>query len=1247
MNLVKKISIFALTLATVVSMAGFQTLRVEAAGSYPAGTLLAKANTPGAAVYYVGTDGKKYVFPDTKTYFTWYENFDSVVKVSVTELDMYTNGGAVTVRPGTKLVKTSDTAKVFAIEPGGVARHIPTAAIASSLFGANWASRVVDLIPGFFSSYPEGTALSTTLPTGTLVKDGTTYYYIDNGTKRAFSSMDAFEANNFNLNNVLNMSLASYTAGTAITGAETALKGFMAAAGGNQTNGTVTVSLASDTPSAGIMVNNAARVPFTKVKLVTGSQGVTIDTITVKRTGLAQDGAFASIDILDADTMLPFDNNSKTFNSTHTANFTKDIVIPANTTKYILLTGNAAADLTNYAGEAPALAIDAITLVGGGSVSGSFPLSGNTMTTNSTISIGTAIIQRGAYGNATSTAIEVGKTDYTFFSFQVEAGSVEDVTFSQVSVYQQGTATLGSDLSGIELFLDGTKVATGVVNDEYVNFTLTSPLTIPKGQTKQFQVKADVVDGSARTIDFGIYRATDLLVKGQTYNYNITPTYSGTGSSANSPVLSENQFTISTGTMTVERSSTVGSENIALGNNQTLGAFKFTTKGETIDVSSLTLTIVSSSAATVEDALQSVKLVDANGATVAGPTDVTTGTTNVTFTDTFTLPVGDTVLTVVANLYNSGGWATNDTIYARINTPATKITAKGNTTGQTITPSTTSLIDTNTQTIKGAYLAVTKDTLPASGTVIAGTQDVLLGAWTFDATNSGEDIRVTSIALAASSTDAVNLTLFNGTTALSPINEAPTAADNATSTFALETPIVITKGSSATIKLYGDINSNATENQSAQFGITDSATSNNASVVAYGVSTGLRAYTAVTADNGATLTYSSAGSITVSTYNNPNKAIVRAGATGVTFGYVKLDATSENLDLDQLKVYVADGAITGTADGNYQDVITVYVYDGSTLLASHSVPATGLYTFDFANGTLTVPADGSKVLTLKADIGAISSSADNSPATPAADIALGLGGTDGFKFTGNSSNTTATETYNGATTSAMVLHKALPTVTYSTTGANLGAATSLTSGAQNLFAFNVAADANGNEVLLYRASFELATGGASGDYISLTSCYLKDAQGNTIGAAVTPTDVDASVNNKLSFTFNNPNVSAGDDGEAISVAAGNSATFTLNCTVGGTGLGAGDYVAVSLLGDTTSSTPAASHGTPAAAGQNKAAAWGAYNQGNFVWSDNYKNRGLATDGANATAWGQWYNGYLVSGLGTLTTTTAYTVSWSS
>ncbi|MBU0614191.1 hypothetical protein KJ766_02825, partial [Patescibacteria group bacterium] len=31
-----------------------------------------------SAVYYMGNDGLRYVFPNSNTYFTWYEDFDTV-----------------------------------------------------------------------------------------------------------------------------------------------------------------------------------------------------------------------------------------------------------------------------------------------------------------------------------------------------------------------------------------------------------------------------------------------------------------------------------------------------------------------------------------------------------------------------------------------------------------------------------------------------------------------------------------------------------------------------------------------------------------------------------------------------------------------------------------------------------------------------------------------------------------------------------------------------------------------------------------------------------------------------------------------------------------------------------------------------------------------------------------------------------------------------------------------------------------
>src|SRR3989339_832374 len=509
MNLVKKISIFALTLATVFTMSGSLLPSAKAAGNYGAGSLLAKANTAGAAVYYIGNDGKKYVFPDMKTYFTWYENFDAVVKVSVTELDLYTNGGAVTVRPGTKLVKTSDTAKVFAIEPGGVARHIPTAEIASALFGANWASRVVDLIPGFFSNYPEGTALSTTLPTGTLAKDGTTYYYTEGTSKRAFSSMDAFEANNFNLTNVLNMSLASYTAGTTITGAETALKGFMAVEGGNQTSGNVTVSLSAATPVvASILADSTANeypqalIPFTTVNFTASASGsVQVNTVKFTRFGISSDADLGNLYLYDGETRLAeytsFSDKVVTFSNT-SGLFT----VPAGTTKAVTLRGDLARGSTSVtSGKTIGFKLDTTSDVtlSSGSVSGTFPATGNLMETAAVSDMGHLYAHAYETGSYPA-SVRADEADKELWRMTLTADS-QDMEVRYMKYTMVGTIS-ATDVQNLELEVAGVKVgATAqIANDNSVIFDLSSsPIAITAGQAVKVENLTITCTGSDTT----------------------------------------------------------------------------------------------------------------------------------------------------------------------------------------------------------------------------------------------------------------------------------------------------------------------------------------------------------------------------------------------------------------------------------------------------------------------------------------------------------------------------------------------------------------------------------------------------------------------------------------------------------------------------------------------------------------------------------------------------------------------------
>lgn len=152
--------------------------------------------TVDSAVYFVGTDGKRYVFPNSQTYFTWYADFDAVEIVSPTEMAAMQIGGNITYRPGTRLVKITTDPKVYAVEPGGELRWVQTEAAALGLYGAQWNRRIDDVPDTFFLNYSIGDPLSTAVyPTGTVVRrssDGL-YFRIEDQTKRKIVS-DAVRA---------------------------------------------------------------------------------------------------------------------------------------------------------------------------------------------------------------------------------------------------------------------------------------------------------------------------------------------------------------------------------------------------------------------------------------------------------------------------------------------------------------------------------------------------------------------------------------------------------------------------------------------------------------------------------------------------------------------------------------------------------------------------------------------------------------------------------------------------------------------------------------------------------------------------------------------------------------------------------------------------------------------------------------------------------------------------------------------
>ena len=119
----------------------------------PAG---AAADHPCKAVYYRGLDGKRHAFPNSKVYFTWYQDFSSVTEISADEMSALPLGRQVTYRPGIRLVKFATLNNVYAVARGGKLRWIKTEAAAKELYGDDWNKKIDDISDAFYLDYTFG-----------------------------------------------------------------------------------------------------------------------------------------------------------------------------------------------------------------------------------------------------------------------------------------------------------------------------------------------------------------------------------------------------------------------------------------------------------------------------------------------------------------------------------------------------------------------------------------------------------------------------------------------------------------------------------------------------------------------------------------------------------------------------------------------------------------------------------------------------------------------------------------------------------------------------------------------------------------------------------------------------------------------------------------------------------------------------------------------------------------------------------
>lgn len=1086
---IKKVFSSFVAMMTVVSSVGFGSLgfaNVATAATLVSGDLI-KASGP--AVYYYGADGKRYVFPNEKTYMTWYSDFSSVKTITDDELAAISIGGNATYKPGVKMVKITTDPKVYAVDQGGSLRWIESEAVASALYGSAW-NKVIDDVPdAFFVNYTVGTSIAVA------------------------SSFDK----------------------AAVSAAATSINQDKGLSPVVPVSGAVTVTLASDTPAGVTVPRNAASIPLAKFTFTSNGGAATVESLVLHRVGVGATTDFSNIYLYNVDGLRL--TTGRTVNaSSQNATFNNvNIAVPANGSASVVVYGDMSSPTVTGGQHAfEILEASAVTLKGGAAAAGVFPVRANTFTVGTTLA-GRLDVTRGSTpGNP-----NVGSKDVEISNFRLTANT-NDIKVNQITLYQAGTVT-NADLSNLKLYQGTTLMASAasVSSDGRIVLKFTTPYTIANGTTRIFSLKADIAGRSNRSIRTYVEYTTDVNATDAVYNSGAAVDIStngnmdGTGFTAGTTgcdTPGNSMCVVTQGGTLTNAFNGPATSNIARGQ---LGVelYKFSLTAENaLEIRNLRFSLGVTSGSPAACMLRGtgtaaafdgtmyfrnikVKNLD-TGKSVMGPTEIpstladTSDNSSFVLSESFNIAAGQTLNLAIAadvannednagELYGNGNCGYQVTLSAFQSNDIRLIDTGEYLDLTKVVPNTA--VTGNAQTVKASSLAISLAGSPSSGTLVKKQQNVPIAGIVLTS-GAQSDILVTSMTLtcqAALATSGVvfgdllarancderitSLSLWNGPTQVG-VAKAPDTTTGAAQISNTNLTVPAGQSVNLTVKAsFGSTASTTAPYDRVSVGVaapTDvSAQDKDSNTVSPSLATGLTANA-----NGAApaviQTIRNNGVIAYATASHPASTLVVAGKdVWVPFAAYTATAQFEAVDLDRIALFApsSTSGITHNTDNAVYTAIAVAsggAVKGQDILAAGT---TGTKDIDITANKITVPKDSSVNFEIWAKLSSIVASSTNpapsglhrSGMQPYLGINSGLttGEWDGNYFlsaniraTGQASGERVYASSTNATPSnRMVTRKSKPTVTKQ----SLSSLT-LANADKDLYKFQIAADAQGS-----------------------------------------------------------------------------------------------------------------------------------------------------------------------------------------
>lgn len=1116
------VAVAAATILWSVGISSFVaplTARAASAGDLIKGTTL-------STVYYYGSDGSRYAFPNEKTYFTWYSDFSDVETISDSALAAISLAGNVVYRPGTRWVKIQSDPKTYVVTPQGQIRWIESEDVAVDLAGSDWNTMIDDVADTFFVDYTVGTSLTDAGDAfnGALVDvDGTTYL-VWNGEMREVSSA-GFSANRFQTRNILDgegMDLSGLDAGDDVTSEESELAD--SAQLGEEVTGGLSVSIASDTPASATIPAGASSVAFTKVKLMASTGSADVSQMVFRLGGVGGTANIDSAYLYEGSVRLTDGRsvNSSTRNATFSG---LDISLSSGDTSYVTVKADISGTPTG--GDTASFEIEeASDITSTATVSGSFPVEGNTMTFSETDAGTITVAKNGSISDPT-----IGEEEAEIAEFTVTAAG-EDAWVEMLTLNVDDA----SDHSEYQLWNGSDLLAAGTQSDDLVTFEFTDTLYVEEGNDETLSMTATVGGEAADNIKVAIEEETDVVATGGDYGFNlgvVITDYDETGSTCASSADDCSFSTIQGGELTFAFNGPSASDIQIDGKDQVMMEFTLTSENWT-EVQEIGIIFADAGEdddddddtglkQTDEDTnLSDLAIRESDGSAWMGPeelsgSDASSDTTQtITFTDDQIMQAGESVDLMITADVNSG--ATANEVYTATIDMSTVVAEDAN--GDAL--ATTDIVPSadiagHNMTLVDSSLTYSASTPPSDGTFVKGSSGVDVAGFNFTA-GDASDVTVTDLTVqVAGDSDATysaeadvdvgdhvsSCSLYDSESG-SLVDGPESPSDNVGNADLIFENFdwTVEAGETAKLLVTCSFSNTALDTTDAANDTYAFSIEADADITAQD-NDGDDVDATLTGTNGAadnvdgsvtTITLDSEGSLTVSIDgSSASSTIILGASTGVSMSKFKFDATDEPYIVETLTfdncVTTAD-ADGDCADGGGEvagaDDIAATVKLSYTNSLGETETKSGFLsagTVSFDNLDVYVATDTNTTVTVTIDTNSVSA---GTGATSGNSIQLNLDGesTGGFEAIGQSSG----ETFNEVDLAVgladayieandMVIRKTKPTFSLAS-GSPSGAGIP---GYSEVFRFNVAADSRGY-VTLDKVVFDLSTSDANGSF---------------------------------------------------------------------------------------------------------------------------------------------------------------------